>query len=97
MKREHRVLSLAVRRELMDLCIASITQMRQAGVRMLPKHHSWVHMTHEMWFSGNAQYHSTYEDEHDNGVVASCARGAHPLLMPFTVLQKIIVAESRDL
>ena len=94
LRSQHRVVSVDVQSQMMEECVTFCTRFSLVG-EMVPKMHNFVHMTFEIAFSGNPQYHSTYEDESENGGDAIVGRSAHPIMFPFTVLQKAIVSEQQ--
>ena len=56
---------------------------------MVPKNHSWIHMSFASRFGGNPAFSSTYEDESENGVVAAIGAKAHPHTFAKSVFQRL--------
>ena len=55
--------------------------------------HKYRNLEGIFWRHGNPKYYSTYEDESENGIVASIGRASHMATFAFTVLQREIAAE----
>ncbi len=50
------------------------------GLKQVPKHHLMVHWALQARSRGNPDLFATYEDEHNNGIVAAIARRAHAIV-----------------
>jgi hypothetical protein len=77
LRKEQRRLRLADRKKLMGHCINHLQAYRQAGGHMVPKHHGFMHMTRNVAHTGNPRYTGTYEDEHENGIIAEIGQRVH--------------------
>ena len=97
MSQTNRVVPTDVRIEMMNSVVTFNTAMINAGVQLAPKNHATIHMAFNAGFMGNPAYYSTYEDEHENGLVASTGRGAHmtPACFSFTTMTKIYVMKAK--
>ena len=91
-----RMLTISERDRLIQLCVRHLINYEMAGGHFVPKHHSWVHMTQAIAKHGNCKHTSTYQDEHENGVVASVASRVHPLTFTESVFAKLIARERLD-
>ena len=92
-KREHRRISPPVVDEMMDACKQHNICFQLAGASLAPKHHRFLHMCDSARVSGNPSYHSTFQDEHENGVVARQSTKCHKLTFQKSVFERIIVGE----
>ena len=93
LKREHRRISPPVVDEMMDACKQHNICFQLAGASLSPKHHRLVHMCVSVSVSGNPSYHSTFQDEHENGVVARQSTKCHKLTFQKSVFERIVVGE----
>ena len=64
---------------------------------MVPKHHGFAHLTQGILFSGNPRFTATYEDEHENGVVAKIALRVHRSTFVKSVFERLDVLHYHDL
>ena len=95
LKTEPRVMSMAVRQDMMNCAIGFNMSYKAAGGHEVPKFHSFIHMTYGIGFMGNPAYYSTYEDESENGLVARIGRSTSMCQFSFSVLVKLHVSKAR--
>jgi hypothetical protein len=90
---EHRHMSLSSRQRLMNAAINFLVAYRSYGGHMVPKHHSLVHLTQDSNDNGNPSYFSTYQDEHDNGVIAAIGGKLSPTTFYNSLWERLEVFE----
>lgn len=79
--------------ELMHHAVKHNTCYGLAGGVYVPKHHSFIHLTMGAPWAGNPGSYSTYQDEHENGLVARQGKLTHPFTFPSAVLRKQVARE----
>ena len=77
MRSEPRVLGLAPKIKLMELAINHILCFRNAGGKLVDKHHNMLHLSANSSLHGNPAKYATYMDEYDNGLVAAVGVTCH--------------------
>ena len=87
---EHRRMPVQTQQQLMDSCLRHVILYKASGSRMVPKHHQFVHLTKSIVRSGNPRFHTTYEDESINRVLAKIGRAAHPLTFTETLFERLL-------
>ena len=80
------VLSNDVIQCLHDATTDHLLAVSRRGFHEVPKHHFSMHWAHRSHVTGNPLKHTTFEDEHINGVVKPIANKAHKLRWSETVL-----------
>ena len=50
---------------------------KEAGLKFKPKMHAFAHLVHNVPYSGNPAFHTTFLDESENRVLAEICRSAH--------------------
>lgn len=62
---------------LMDSCVATLENLREAGSSDLPKFHYWIHMCKRTFYFGPPMFASTFLDESLNLQAATAAAASH--------------------
>ena len=88
---EPRNMGIRARLDLMTHAKNHVIAYRRAGGHMVPKHHGFMHLTRGILFSGNPRCTGTYEDEHENGVVAAVALRVHRANFTRSVFERLEV------
>ena len=96
MAREPRKRSVVSQQELFQYCLDHIFHYGSAGGHYVPKHHSFLHMSHSTDINGNPPFFSTYEDEHENGVVAGIGCKVHPNVFCLSVFERLFVLDELE-
>ena len=58
---------------------------KEAGLAFKPKMHLLGHLVHNIPFSGNPSFHTTFLDESENRILAEICRSAHRLVFEYRV------------
>ena len=90
---EHRKMPFAAHNHLLTCAKNHLACYQAAGGHMVPKHHMMLHLTLSSKISGNPAYFSTYEDEHENGIVAKMCLAAHGLTFHMSTFERLVVLE----
>lgn len=89
MEIEPRVMSLQARQRLLSAMVNHVVLYRAAGGHLVYKHHGGIHMTLMAGWLGNPRHVSTYEDEHENGIVAKVGLHVHGLTFSKSIFERI--------
>ena len=84
-----RSMSVPDQNALMSCVLRHNSLARAAGIKLVPKHHSWVHMVFACKRQGNPSKYSTFEDESENGAIARIAFRVHPHTFSASVFRRI--------
>ena len=85
----NRRLTLAQYTEIMEECIKHLSLAEDAGMKLLPKHHQWVHCNLRSWHFGNPKSYSCFLDESLNANLASIAKSSHRSTWWKTIFYKV--------
>ena len=94
LRNEGRAMTTRGKMRLMHHGVNHILAYQNAGGHMVPKHHAFVHLTRGILFSGNPRFTSTYEDEHENGVVGQIALRVHGTTFTSSVFERLEVLDT---
>ncbi len=86
---EPRRMCILATQRLMSAMVNHVVFYRAAGGHLVYKHHGCIHMALMAGWIGNPKCVSTYEDEHENGVVAKIALVAHGSTFAKSVFERI--------
>ena len=86
---EPRRMSISAQARLIASMVSHVVLYQVAGGHMVYKHHGCIHMALSARYIGNPKYVSTYEDEHENGVVAKIALHAHGATFAKSVFERL--------
>jgi len=89
MDAEPRCMSLKARQGLVADMVNHVSFYKAAGGHMVYKHHGCLHMALSSQFLGNPKHVSTYEDEHENGVVARVGLHVHGLTFAKSIFERL--------
>ena len=71
----------------MDASKRAVRYCKLLKVNMIPKFHLLMHLAHRINITGNPSHHTTYQDEHVNGVLATLCTNAHASKFTYRVLK----------
>eukprot|EP00959_Pyramimonas_sp_CCMP1952_P023198 487895-Pyramimonas_sp.AAC.1 len=77
-KKEPEIMTEGGLRELFETSDTHVKHLVLCGVRLIPKHHSWAHLTLSARSHGNPRTFSTFLDESLSGLAAVVARSCRP-------------------
>jgi hypothetical protein len=89
MEQESRCMSLAARQHLVSSAVNHVVFYKAAGGHLVHKHHGVIHMALSASNVGNPKCVSTYEDEHENGVVAKIGIHVHGSTFAKSVFERL--------
>jgi hypothetical protein len=89
MESEPRVVSFSARKQMVSAMVNHDVFYRAAGGHMVYKHHGALHMVLSAGWHGNPKFVSTYEDEHENGVIARVGLHVHGLTFAKSIFERL--------
>jgi len=89
MAEEPRRVSLAGRHKMVESVVNHVVFYRAAGGHLVYKHHGAIHLACMAGFQGNPRHVSTYEDEHENGVIARIGLHVHGSTFAKSIFERI--------
>ena len=89
MEEESRCMSFKARRRLVSAAVNHVSFYKAAGGHLVHKHHGLIHMALSAGRIGNPRCVSTYEDEHENGVVARIGLHVHGSTFAKSVFERL--------
>ena len=89
MDEEPRRMTLLGREKLISSMVNHVVLYKAAGGHLVYKHHGAIHMVLLAGFQGNPKSVSTYEDEHENGVVAKIGVRVHGASFSKSVFERL--------
>ena len=82
-------MSLLGREKLISSMVNHVVLYKAAGGHLVYKHHGAIHMVLLAGFQGNPKSVSTYENEHENGVVAKIGVRVHGASFSKSVFERL--------
>lgn len=95
MAREPRKVSLEGRQQLVAAMVNHVVCYKAAGGHLVYKHHGAIHMALMAGSLGNPRHISTYEDEHENGMIARIGIGVHGATFAKSVFERLELQNPR--
>jgi uncharacterized membrane protein YeaQ/YmgE (transglycosylase-associated protein family) len=95
MEREPRKVSLEGRRQLVAAMVSHVVLYKAAGGHLVYKHHGAIHMALMAGWLGNPRHISTYEDEHENGIIARIGIGVHGATFAKSIFERLELQNPR--
>ena len=89
MDEEPRLMPFKSRQRLVDAVVNHVVLYKAAGGHLVHKHHGIVHLALSAEKSGNPKCNSTYEDEHENGIIAQIGLHVHGSTFAKSVFERI--------
>ena len=89
MEQESERMSLAARQHLVSSAVNHVQFYKAARGDLVHKHHGLIHMALSASRVGNPKCVSTYEDEHENGVVAKVGMHVHGSTFAKSVFERL--------
>jgi hypothetical protein len=89
METESRRMSFESRQRLVTSMVNHVVLYKAAGGHLVHKHHGAVHMALKAGTSGNPKCVATYEDEHENGVIARIGIHVHGATFAKSVFERL--------
>jgi hypothetical protein len=89
MEEESRCMSFKAKRRLVSAAVNHVSFYKAAGGHLVHKHHGLIHMALSAGRIGNPRCVSTYEDEHENGVVARIGLHVHGSTFAKSVFERL--------
>ena len=89
MDMEPRRMSLTSRRDLLEAMVKHVELYKAAGCHVVYKHHGGIHLARQAAWHGNPKSISTYEDEHENGIVAKIGLQVHGATFAKSVFERL--------
>ena len=90
---EQRRMPVASQIELLARMKTHVACYRDAGCRLVHKHHAVFHLCLSARGAGNPAFYSTYEDEHENGVCARVAENVHGGRFHMSLYERLEILE----
>ena len=88
-KTSGRALERDIHERLCNCVVRHLACARRLGMRLLPKHHMWVHVTVGAWRQGNPRFYWTFLDESLNGKLKKVLRRCHQAAFERRALAKV--------
>ena len=95
MDMESRRMTLKGRQELVTTAVNHCSLYKAVGGHMVHKHHGWIHMSLSAGRTGNPKCVSTYEDEHENGVIALIGGVCHGTTFSRSIFERLELQDRR--
>ena len=89
LKANGRTLSEGAHERLCNCTIRHLACLRRLGIRLIPKHHMWVHVTVSSRQQGNPRFYWTFLDESLNGKLKKVLRRCHQAAFERRALAKV--------
>ena len=89
MDMQPRRMSLKARSQLVTAMVNHVVLYRAAGGHLVYKHHGAIHLACSAATMGNPKSVSTYEDEHENGIVAKVALHVHGSTFAKSIFERV--------
>ena len=91
--RESRRMSSDSKRLLLEAARDHVLLYKKAGGHLAHKHHGFIHLALSAKLHGNPKCTSSYEDEHENGIVARIGAIVHPRQFPTSVFERLALQD----
>ena len=91
--RDSRRMPSGSKRFLLETARDHVLLYKRAGGHLVYKHHGIIHLALSAKLHGNPKCASSYEDEHENGIVARIGAVVHPRQFPTSVFERLAMLD----